>query len=66
MLSNIYPNELDWELEKAGIKFVRFADDFLLFAKTETEIQKSGTIAKKFIESLGLEAAMHKTKFERL
>jgi len=36
MLSNIYPNELDWELEKAGIKFVRFADDFLLFAKTET------------------------------
>ena len=63
LLANIYLNELDWEFEKAGIKFVRYADDFLLFAKTELEIQKAGIIAKQVIESLGLEVAMNKTKF---
>ena len=27
ILANIYLNELDWELEKEGIRFVRYADD---------------------------------------
>lgn len=63
LLANVYLNELDWELEKAGIKFVRYADDFLLFAKNEEEIQRAGEIAKGVIESLGLEVAMNKTKF---
>lgn len=63
LLSNIYLNELDWELEKEGIKFVRYCDDFLLFAKTKEEIQRAGAIAKRVIESLGLEVAINKTKF---
>ena len=28
-------NELDHELERRGIRFVRYADDMLLFAKTK-------------------------------
>jgi group II intron reverse transcriptase/maturase len=63
LLANAYLNELDWELEKEGIKFVRYCDDFLLFAKTDEEIRKAGEIAKKTIENLGLEVAMNKTKF---
>ncbi len=63
LLSNIYLNELDWELEKEGIKFVRYCDDFLLFAKSESEIKRAGAVAKKVIESLGLEVAINKTKF---
>lgn len=63
LLANAYLNELDWELEKEGIKFVRYCDDFLLFAKTDEEIRKAGELAKKVIESLGLEVAMNKTKF---
>ena len=63
ILANIYLNELDWELEKEGIHFVRYCDDFLLFAKTENEIRKAGEIAKRVIESLGLEVAINKTKF---
>jgi len=27
LLANAYLNELDWELEKEGIRFVRYADD---------------------------------------
>ena len=63
LLSNVYLNELDWALEEAGIKFVRYCDDFLLFAKTEEEIKRAGKIAKQVIENLGLEIAMSKTKF---
>lgn len=62
LLANIYLNELDWELHKAKIHFVRYADDFLLFCETEEEINKAGKIAKGIIESLGLEVAMNKTK----
>lgn len=63
LLANIYLNELDWALEAEGIHFVRFADDFLLFAKTEEEIKKAGEIAKKVIEELGLEVSIEKTRF---
>ncbi len=63
LLANVYLNELDWELEKEGIKFVRYCDDFLLFAKSEEEIKRAGSIAKKTIEKLGLEVAINKTKY---
>ena len=62
LLANVYLNELDWELHKAKIYFVRYADDFLLFCETEEEITRAGNIAKSVIESLGLEVAMNKTK----
>ena len=62
LLANIYLNELDWELHKAGIYFVRYADDFLLFANSEEEIMMAGEVAKKVIEELGLEMSMEKTK----
>lgn len=63
LLANVYLNELDWELEKEGIKFVRYCDDFLLFAKNEEEIRTAGEMAKKIIERLGLEVAVSKTRF---
>lgn len=62
LLANVYLNELDWELHKAKIYFVRYADDFLLFCETEEEVTRAGNIAKSVIESLGLEVAMNKTK----
>ncbi len=62
LLSNIYLNELDWKLSESNIEFVRYADDFLLFAKTEEEIERAGKIAKEVLHSLGLEMAMDKTK----
>lgn len=63
LLANAYLNELDWELDKEGIRFVRYADDFLLFAKTEEEIKRAGAVANKVITELGLEVSMEKTKF---
>ncbi|MFD2114208.1 group II intron reverse transcriptase/maturase [Paenibacillus yanchengensis] len=40
LCSNIMLNELDHELERRGITFVRYADDMLLFAKTKRSAQR--------------------------
>lgn len=40
LCSNIMLNELDKELEKRGIKFVRYADDMLLFAKCRRSAER--------------------------
>lgn len=62
LLANLYLNELDWKLEEQGIRFVRYADDFLLFAQTEEDIQQAAQIAQDTLKELGLEVAMEKTK----
>lgn len=40
LCSNIMLNELDHELELRGIRFVRYADDVILFAKTKRSAQR--------------------------
>jgi group II intron reverse transcriptase/maturase len=35
LLSNIMLNELDWELERRGHRFVRYADDLMIFCKSK-------------------------------
>ncbi|MGP4074219.1 group II intron reverse transcriptase/maturase [Piscibacillus sp. B03] len=62
LLSNVYLNELDWEWDLNGIRFVRYADDFLLFAKTKEDILKAKDITKKKLNELGLQIAEGKTK----
>lgn len=62
LLANIYLNELDWKLEEHDIRFVRYADDFLLFAKTEEEINEVARIARDTLSELGLRVAMEKTR----
>lgn len=63
LLANLYLNELDWKLEEHGIRFVRYADDFLLFAKTREDIEKAAQIAKETLAELGLQVSMEKTRF---
>ncbi|BFH63544.1 hypothetical protein PAJ34TS1_41360 [Paenibacillus azoreducens] len=49
-------------MEKHGIRFVRYADDFLLFAKTEEDIQKAAEVTREVLAELGLEVAMENIK----
>ena len=42
LLSNIMLHELDEELEKRGLRFVRYADDFSIYCKTKTEAREMG------------------------
>jgi group II intron reverse transcriptase/maturase len=50
LCSNIMLNELDHELERRGIKFVRYADDMLLFAKTKRSAERMLEHILPFIE----------------
>ncbi|MGD6858357.1 reverse transcriptase domain-containing protein, partial [Bacillus infantis] len=45
-----------------GVRFVRYADDFLLFAKSQEAIDKAATLTKEKLAELGLEISKEKTK----
>lgn len=62
LLSNIVLNHLDWKLDKQGLKFVRYADDFVVLTKSTTDAEKAFTVVKHCIEEdLGLELSAEKT-----
>ena len=50
LLSNIVLDELDWELERRGLRFVRYADDFSVFVKSERAGHRVMNSVRKFIE----------------
>lgn len=50
ILSNIMLNELDKELEKRGHKFVRYADDMLIFCKSRRSAERTLTNILPYIE----------------
>lgn len=61
LIANLYLNELDWELEKQGIAFVRYADDSVVFCKSKEELERAENIVKRVLEELGLKLAEDKT-----
>ena len=63
LLSNIMLNELDKELEKRGLNFVRYADDCIIVVKSEKAANRVMESVKKFIEKkLGLKVNVTKSK----
>lgn len=66
LLSNIMLNELDKELEKRGLRFVRYADDALIFVKSEAAASRVMKSIVRFIEGkLGLIVNVEKSKISR-
>jgi group II intron reverse transcriptase/maturase len=49
LLSNIMLHELDRELEKQGLRFVRYADDFSIYTKSKATARKVGNTVFKFL-----------------
>ncbi|TLS34892.1 group II intron reverse transcriptase/maturase [Pseudalkalibacillus caeni] len=62
LLANVFLSELDWEWDLHGLRFVRYADDFLLFAKSKEDIKKAADLTKAKLKELGLEISKEKTK----
>lgn len=50
MLCNIYLHELDNELEKRGHRFVRYADDFVIYVKSKRAGERVIESITRFIE----------------
>jgi group II intron reverse transcriptase/maturase len=44
LLSNIILHELDQEMERLDLRFVRYADDFSIYCKTKAEARKAGNM----------------------
>ncbi|VSI36516.1 reverse transcriptase/maturase, group FT II introns [Streptococcus pneumoniae] len=66
LLSNIMLNELDKELEKRGLRFVRYADDCVITVVSEAAAKRMMYSVSRFIEKrLGLKVNMTKTKITR-
>ena len=66
LLSNIYLNELDKELERRGLHFARYADDCVIFVKTEYSAERVMKNIINFIETkLKLKVNAEKTHITR-
>jgi RNA-directed DNA polymerase len=51
LLSNILLHELDKELEKQNLKYVRYADDFSIYCKTKQAARKAGNKIFLFLKN---------------
>lgn len=66
LLSNILLNELDKELEKRGHRYVRYADDFSIYAKSQKSAKRSGNSISKYLkEKLNLPINREKSGIRR-
>ena len=66
LLSNIMLNELDKELEKRGLRFVRYTDDCIIVVRSEKSANRVMENITKFIEKkLGLKVNVEKSKVAR-
>lgn len=52
LLGNILLNELDWELEKRGHKFVRYADDMVILCKSRRSAERTMESIVSYIEKI--------------
>jgi group II intron reverse transcriptase/maturase len=50
LLSNVVLDELDWELARRGLRFVRYADDFSVFVRSKRAGRRVMVSVRKFIE----------------
>jgi group II intron reverse transcriptase/maturase len=51
LLSNIMLNELDKEMEKQGLRYVRYADDFSIYTKSKHTARKIGNSIYLFLKN---------------
>ena len=50
LLANIYLNEFDQEYERRGVKFIRYADDIVLLAKSDRAAKRLLETSTKYLE----------------
>ena len=51
LLSNILLHELDKELEKRGLRYVRYADDFSIYCKSQGKAREAGNSIYGFLKN---------------
>jgi RNA-directed DNA polymerase len=62
LLANIVLNYLDWQLDKLGYRFVRYADDFVLLCQSLAQAEEAKTQVAHILAQLGLQLSAEKTR----
>src|SRR2546425_9918507 len=62
LLANIVLNHLDWQLDKLGYRFVRYADDFVVLCQTHAQAEEAKTQVTHILNQLGLQLSAEKTR----
>jgi RNA-directed DNA polymerase len=62
LLANIVLNYLDWQLDRLGFRFVRYADDFVVVCQTKTQAEEAKTQVTHILNQLGLQLSAEKTR----
>jgi len=60
LLSNIYLNPLDHHLAAQGLAMVRYADDFVILCRSQSEAEQALALVRQWCEAAGL--TLHPTK----
>ncbi|SEH08755.1 CRISPR-associated endonuclease Cas1 [Candidatus Venteria ishoeyi] len=61
LLANLLLDDFDSDLETAGYKLIRFADDFVILGTSREEVEQAGQLAAASVSELGLQLNSHKT-----
>jgi RNA-directed DNA polymerase len=62
LLANIALNNLDWQLQNADFRFVRYADDFVVLCESEAKVKEAHDLVQCQLTQLGLALSPEKTK----
>jgi len=62
LLCNLYLHRFDQALSKAGLPFVRYADDFLIFAPDQASAERAQIFAGRALGKLKLDLKAEKTR----
>jgi RNA-directed DNA polymerase len=60
LLSNIYLNDLDHAMARAGFEMIRYADDFVVLCRSAAEAERALAQVRQHVEARGL--TLHPTK----
>lgn len=61
LLANIALNFLDWRLDEAGYRFVRYADDFVVLCRKKHQAEEARRFVEAAVAELGLTLSSEKT-----
>jgi group II intron reverse transcriptase/maturase len=61
LLANIVLNRLDWHLDQLGLRFVRYADDFVVLCQNRSQAEEARTQVETLLAQLGLSLSAQKT-----
>jgi group II intron reverse transcriptase/maturase len=61
LLANIVLNHLDWHLHQHGLRFVRYADDFVVVTPSRPQAEEARKQVEQVLGALGLQLSPDKT-----